>query len=92
MKKLTPEQRLAQNAAIARSQFASKQVQRQQTKATQQQFLAENQGWDADRGAYACKLPDGTIVYADSITTGIAAGLVSIYIPASGRAVIDAMP
>ena len=67
---LTPEQILAQQSAIYRSQKARNLVQKQQHDASRTMYSAVILDFDADVGLYKCQLEDGTIVMARSISSG----------------------
>lgn len=72
---LTPEQILAQQAAIYRSQKARSLAQKQQTSQSRTMHSAVLLDFDADVGLYKCQLADGTIVMARSISSGGGKGI-----------------
>jgi len=65
---LTPEQILSQQAHIARANRARSLVQQQQAEANRTQLSATLLQFDAASGLWLCQLPDGSRVYARSIT------------------------
>jgi hypothetical protein len=93
---MTPAELLATTSKAARSQFVERQISKQSEEQARQEYTAEVIGWNSGAGAWDCKLDDGgTIVQADSITSGGEFGtgdVVSLYLPAQGRATITAMP
>lgn len=75
MQQLTPEQILAQQAALARSQKARKIAHLQQYEANRTTCSAVLIDFDADVGLYKCQLEDGTIVMARSISSSGGKGI-----------------
>lgn len=72
---MTPEQILAQQTAIYRSQKARHLAQKQQQEQSRTQYSAVLIDFDADVGLYKCQLEDGTIVMARSISSSGGKGI-----------------
>lgn len=72
---LTPEQILAQQTAIYRSQKARTLAASAQQEANRTQYSAVLIDFDADVGLYKCRLEDGTVVLARSISSSGGKGI-----------------
>lgn len=78
---------LVQEASMRqRTQFQNAQVAKQET--VEQQTLGEDLGWNSTFNARLCRLPDGSVIAADSIAPQAGTGLVAISRPAQGRPTI----
>jgi hypothetical protein len=89
---MTPEQRLREQAAIARYNRQQGIAERQLDESARQQYSALLVSFNADIGAWLCRLPDGSTTYARTISpvAGMGVGdVVSLYAPGQGMAIID---
>lgn len=88
---MRPEELLQQQAAIARTQRSSLKVEQQELQQNRTQLSATLLSFDSALGAWRCRLEDGSVIYAKSITSsgGKGAGsVISLYKPAQGMAII----
>lgn len=83
---------LQEQAAIARYNRHQSQLLSQLDESARQQYSALLVSYNANLGAWLCRLPDGSTMYARTISpvAGMGVGdVVSLYAPGQGMAVID---
>jgi hypothetical protein len=86
--------KLQEDVALRQAYQQQTAAEQQRREETQQQFTATVLGWDSDRQGYACKLPNGTVIYATKISATGADGVgdtVSLS-QLQGRSIIRGQP
>lgn len=86
------EDRLQEQAAVARYNRHQAQVERQLDESARQQYSAMLVSYNANLGVWLCRLPSGSTMYARTISpvAGMGVGdVVSLYAPSQGMAIID---